>query len=447
VLIQDRGHADEGRGPWLVRADHRWALAAGALLCAASLGAYLVAAAAHSASFWFMGDLEIYRWGGLLARRSGPLYSAAFGPHHLPFTYPPAAALAFVVLTSLPLAALKVIITVASLLSLAAAAWLALGAEGIRAPAVRAGAALTVTAITLWTDPVQQTLSFGQVNLLLMAIVLGDLCQRDDRWWKGAGVGLAAAIKLTPAIFIVYLLVTRRLRAAATATAVLCLTIAAGFALLPRQSRRYWLSGLFLSSTRGTPAYYVGNQSLQGVMARLAGGVTAARAPWLAAEVAVGVAGILIAAMAHRRGRELAGVVACAVTGLLVSPITWDHHWVWIVPLLVVAVGLLRRHRHALGWACVIILTAVFLVYPLPYYRGGPVAPKGLIWTAPFGGQRNFDWHGVQLLAGNLYAVAGLSVLAAMALLIAVSRPAARSRPRADDVPGPAAVLAPVDMP
>lgn len=430
MLIQDLGQADQGsrRGLGFGRVDRRWALAAGALLCAASIAVYLVTAARHSANFWAMGDLRVYRWGGLLARRSGPLYGARFGPYHLPFTYPPAAAAAFVGLTFLPLPALKVIITVASLLSLAGAAWVCWGAEGATALA-RTGAALAVTAIALWTDPVQQTLSFGQINLILMAIVLGDLCQRDDRWWKGAGVGLAAGLKLTPAIFIVYLLVTRRLRAATTATGVFCLTAAAGFALLPSQSRRYWLGGVFLSSTRGTPPYYVGNQSLQGTISRLAGGLAAAHAPWLAAVAAVGVAGMAVAVMAHRRGYELAGIVACAVTGLLISPITWDHHWVWIVPLLVVALGLIRRHRPALGWTCAVVLLAAFLVYPFPYYAGGPVAPRGLIWTAPFGGQRNFSWHGVQLLTGNLYAVAGLAVLAAMALLIARSAQRAPASP------------------
>src|SRR5216683_5784041 len=417
-------------------------LLAGGALFVIAVGAYLAMAAGRPADFWVMNDLKIYRLAGLVARHSGPLYQVRFLRQGLGFTYPPFAAAVFDALAVGPIAVLKVLITAASLLSLVAAAWLSWGAAGVRAPAARAGAALAVAGIALWTDPVQQTLGFGQVNLILMVIVLADLCQRDDLWWKGAGTGLAAGFKLTPAIFIVYLLITRRFRAALVCAAAFGLSVAAGFAVLPGASRQYWLDGLFLNFERPGGTSYVSNQSLRGVISRLYGGPAAGRPAWLAATFVVAAAGLLVAAWAHRRGQELTGIVACAITGLLVSPVSWDHHWVWIVPALVAVLAAARRHSAALGgrppntprgsflaWAGAIALTGVFLTYPVTANRAAPVMPEGLIWTVPAGGIHEFRWHGAQLLTGNLYAIAGIAILCALALVLARTRSAASPPP------------------
>jgi len=479
VLIQKRGEAGAAAGA-LSRGGGRMLLAGGALFVIA-VGAYLAMAAGRPADFWVMNDLKIYRLAGLVARHSGPLYQVRFLRQGLGFTYPPFAAAVFDALAVGPIAVLKVLITAASLLSLVAAAWLSWGAAGVRAPAARAGAALAVAGIALWTDPVQQTLGFGQVNLILMVIVLADLCQRDDLWWKGAGTGLAAGFKLTPAIFIVYLLITRRFRAALVCAAAFGLSVAAGFAVLPGASRQYWLDGLFLNFERPGGTSYVSNQSLRGVISRLYGGPAAGRPAWLAATFVVAAAGLLVAAWAHRRGQELTGIVACAITGLLVSPVSWDHHWVWIVPALVAVLAAARRHGAGLGgrppntprsaslggrppntprsaslggrppntprsaalggrppntprgsflaWAGAIALTGVFLTYPVTANRAAPVMPEGLIWTVPAGGIHEFRWHGAQLLTGNLYAIAGIAILCALALVLARTRSAASPPP------------------
>ena len=104
--------------------------------------------------------------------------------------------------------------------------WLTWGALERWRTGGRLGATLGLGAVALWLEPVRQTLSFGQVNLLLMLLIVADLCLPDSRWWKGVGVGLAAGFKLTPLIFIPYLLLTRRFRAAAVAPAIFALTIA-----------------------------------------------------------------------------------------------------------------------------------------------------------------------------------------------------------------------------
>jgi alpha-1,2-mannosyltransferase len=284
---------------------------------------------------------------------------------------------------------------------------------------------------------VMQTLGFGQINRLLMALVLVDLAQPDDRKWKGAGVGLAAAIKLTPAIFVGYLVLTRRLRAAAVACATFAATVALGFLVLPAASRRFWFGGLFLNSERVGGVAYAGNQSVNGALVRLFGGVSQARPAWLAAALLIGGGGLLLAAWASRRGEELLGIATCALTALLISPISWSHHWVWVVLLVPCGVRLLRDPRSAPdgirtgaggrsgpgigawigGWLGLAGLIALFL--------DGPVR---LIWRPPHTGSLEYGWHGAQLIAGNLYVLLGLILLAITAAYLSRlgPRPGAR---------------------
>ena len=123
---------------------------------------------------------------------------------------------------------------VVNIAALVAALWFTFGGLGYRRGLTRLGATLLTAAAVFWTEPVLRTIYLGQVNLVLMALIIWDLCQPDlrrsgaSRWWKGAGVGVAAGIKLVPLIFIPYLLLTRRFRAAAVACAVFAATVAAG---------------------------------------------------------------------------------------------------------------------------------------------------------------------------------------------------------------------------
>lgn len=135
---------------------------------------------------------------------------------------------------------------------------------------------LTAAGVALWLLPVQETLGLGQVNLILMLIVVADLCQPDTAWAKGAGLGLAAAFKLTPLIFIPHLALTRRFRTAGLSLALFGLTIAGSLILMPRQARQFWFGGLFLISSRTGNTAYAGNQSLNGALVRLLGSVPTA---------------------------------------------------------------------------------------------------------------------------------------------------------------------------
>jgi len=166
-----------------------WQLRTAAAGCALSLAALGAAASEHHLLTWF--DLSVYNHAGDLVR-SAPqqLYSWQLRPA-IRFTYPPFAALVFAVTSLLPWAVLNWLMIMASLAALAASIWMTLGALG-RSGRGRVTATLGLTAVALWTEPVPHGLGLGQIELLLMALIVWDLCQSDRRWWKGAGIGLAA---------------------------------------------------------------------------------------------------------------------------------------------------------------------------------------------------------------------------------------------------------------
>jgi alpha-1,2-mannosyltransferase len=204
--------------------------------------------------------------------------------------------------------------------------------------------ALAAAVVAIWLEPVRTALGYGQVDILVALAVLYDLTRPDTSRHKGAAIGLAAGLKLTPAIFVVYLLITRRYRAAATATAVFAGTVAVGFAVLPASSVWYW-AGRFANPGRVSQIQDPENQSLLGALARTmhTADVLPVGLP-LAAVVAV--AGLALAAAAARRGDEALGFSLCAITGLLVSPISWTHHWVIAIPALPVAgLAVYRAYR------------------------------------------------------------------------------------------------------
>lgn len=243
------------------------------------------------------------------------------------FTYPPFAA---VLMVPMALIGLRIAIVTALLLNVAALA-----------VAVRAwvgpgrwnhgwyGAGLAVCALALY-EPLRDTFSFGQVNLLLLALVLTDarLLTTGRTRWAGVGIGVAAAVKLTPALFIGLLLVTRRWRAAAVAAGVAAAATALAALVAPDASRFYWTRALWDTSRVGR-LDYVSNQSLQGVLARL--GVES-RAVWAASVLLVLCVWAWRARRAVSAGDWRAAFALTGLTACLVSPVTWVHHLVWLLP-------------------------------------------------------------------------------------------------------------------
>jgi len=404
---------------------------------ATSAGLLAAVFAAARSDLWAMLDLHVYLWGGKLTWRTGSPYQRLYRDFHLYFTYPPMAAGLFAILQRLTVPVVQWLVTVASVVSLTVILWLTWGQLGHRRAASRLAATLALAAVTLWIEPVQQTLAFGQVNLVLMLVIVADLCQSDSRWWKGTGVGLAAGFKLTPLIFVPYLLLTRRFRAAAVAVVTFGVTIAGSFALLPRAARQFWLGGLFLDSNRVGNVDYAGNQSLQGAAGRLLGDTAAAHPYWLVNVAVVGAAGLGLAALLSRRGQEMAGILTCALTGLLVSPVSWSHHWVWVAPMLAaVAESAMRlaarnpgRWWRQAGWAAPAVILALFFAYPFHLAPGALLVPEGLLWTLPSPALQGSGMTGLQQVTGNLYVLAGLAGLCLIGGCLAVARdPAADPR-------------------
>jgi glycosyl transferase family 87 len=466
-------------------------LAAGVIAFTAVLASYLIYLAIHPPN-WTVHpvDLHIYVAGGLIVRHvppfyrphlAAPLYGWTDPGLGLKFTYPPFAALVFAAVSLIPggappiprgaLAGLSVAANFALLL---AALWFTLAGLGCREPRARAGGALLTAAAVLWTEPFLRTVYLGQVNVALMALIMWDLTQPDtraSRWWKGAGMGVAAGIKLVPLIFIPYLLLTRRFRQAAVAAAAFVATVAAGFIVLPADSAQWWLHGLFAQGGRTGFVGWEGNQSLLGLITRLAGSVPAARLPWLLAAAVTAALGLACATVLARAGHDVAGILACALTGLLVSPVSWDHHWVWIVPGVATAgYYALRAMRAgppapwwrsaarwpAAGfWALAGGLIALFAAWPGSLWsEPGDLGhfSLGLIWAPPntdpvyyfAHGDRpwfyEYHWRGLQLLTGNAYVLGGLALMAILLVLAARER---RAREPAAPPVRPAAVVAP----
>jgi alpha-1,2-mannosyltransferase len=430
---------DEARG--------RALLIAGAAVAAVAAIAYLVAVATHPMAAMLKGfDLQVYVDGGQQAlHHSDNLFTWHYENHPgIQFTYTPFAALLFAVVSVLPFHALMVLAAIVSTVALAATVWIAFRELGWAGTA-RTGATLLVTGLVFWTEPVQRALFLGQVELVLMAVVVWDLCQPDRRRLKGAMTGVAAGIKLVPLLFIVYLLITRRFRQAAVAAGAFVVTVIIGFIALPKPSATWWFGGDFVQASRTGFVGEEANQSLQGILTRLIGSVSGAQAPWYAVAVIVAVLGLAAAVVLHQSGRTFAGLMACALTALLVSPISWDHHWVWIAPgLALIADTAVRAATTAAraGWLALAgVVLVVYGGWPDFWSRTAGLLQGGLINYAPSASFAHGDnpaypeyhWHGLQLLAGNLYLLGGLGlflVVLVVAVRVAPAYTHARSQPR-----------------
>jgi alpha-1,2-mannosyltransferase len=348
-------------------------------------------------------DLQVYRMGGAAVLHGDRLYQLRLV--WLPFTYPPFAAVAFAALAVVPWKVAVTVLTGASVVALPVALYLVLRLPGPAREQTRERAwtlALAVAAAAIWLEPARATLGYGQVDILLTAAVLYDLSLPDTARRKGVMIGLAAGLKLTPAIFAVYLLVTGRRRAAATAAAAFAGTVAAGFSVLPASSAWFW-SGQFASPGHVSPVQNPQNQSLYGALARAMH--TAHVLPvWLPLATAAAVAGLALAAAASRRGDEALGFSLCAVTGLLISPISWIHHWVIVIPALLVAGLTADRARRAGNVAAAVLVTAAITA----------IAVIG--WTKLAGDTPRSGWLALPawaLVRSVSYVLIGLAVLVA----------------------------------
>lgn len=300
-------------------------------------------------------DFDVYRMGGAHVLGQN-LYSVRLPITEFReyFTYTPFAALMFWPAAHLPKVASHLawsIVNCAALLALIGVSIKV--AKGVAFSRRVFLSALVCMLPAAALAPAALSLYYGQVNFLVVLMVLGDLTcvvgLRGHTMPRGALVGLAAAIKLTPLIFIPFLFITRQFRAGFTALVSFLLWTVFALALAPRSSWLYWTKDVFDARRVGS-TWFVSNQNLVGALDRLIGHTPS---PFflLGLSLFVAVGGLLLAAEAYRRSSPLLGVLLCAATGLMVSPISWSHHYVWIVPVLAWLVLAADRPKRWGWWA------------------------------------------------------------------------------------------------
>ncbi|MHA6794129.1 glycosyltransferase 87 family protein [Pseudonocardia bannensis] len=339
-------------------------------------------------------DLEVYRLGVQTWLAGGDMYGSlppTISGLALPFIYPPFAAMVLTPLVVLPWTASWIALFVSSLACLAVTLYVVARRAW---PAGGPGGALSVASaalpLALALEPVLETFEFGQVNLILMALVAVDCLVEKPRWPRGLLVGIAAAIKLTPAAFVLFFLLRRDMRAAVVAAVTGAAATGLGFLVDAESSARYWFGGP-ASGVSGSVFYT--NETIQAVLARLGMDGAALTAVWL-----VATAGLLALILpVVRRADPALALIAVAGFALLVSPTSWSHHWVWIAPALVVTVGHALRLR-SVGWAAV---TAVLLV---TFY----LAPFRFL---PHNDGRELTWSGFQQTVGATYVIVALALV------------------------------------
>ncbi|MFD5092230.1 glycosyltransferase 87 family protein, partial [Amycolatopsis thailandensis] len=311
-------------------------------------------------------DLEVYVGGSRLLLDSGDLYGTWVQTHGgwLPFTYTPFAAAVFVPGTLLSTAIATRLVGLASIIAGGIVVYLFVATlngsltdrANVRGRAIAVLAAIGAQAVGGLMEPVRSTLGFGQINTLLMLMVVLDALLPGRARTKGLLIGVAAAIKLTPAFFILFFLFRKDFRSAVRVVAGFLGAGLLMFAFAPGASAKFWTDVLFDTSRIGDRGY-VGNQSLRGMLARFGFG-SAEEIVWvLAAAAVVALTAFVIARVAE----PVFALTACAVGGLLVSPVTWTHHWIWCVPILVLLVWL----RSAVSYVLAAVTAALFVIAPM----------------------------------------------------------------------------------
>jgi alpha-1,2-mannosyltransferase len=349
-------------------------------------------------------DLHVYVGGAGVLADHGMLYDYVYADQTpdfpLPFTYPPFAAVVFYPLHLLPfqvvafgwqlgiVAALYGVVRISQrLLPIADGA-----ANGRRV-------AMLWTAVGIWLEPLRSTFDYGQINVLLVLAVL--YAVYSTRWWlSGLLVGLAAGVKLTPAVSGLYFLGARRWATVAFSAVVFLATIGVS-ALVVGDQTRYYFTELLGDASRIGPIGTSFNQSWRGGISRILGHDAGYGRIVVTAIVVTAVVAFL-AWRALGDDDRLGRIVVVQLFGLLLSPISWTHHWVWVLPLMIWLLhGPLRSLRGAriLGWGW-LALTIIGVPWLLSF-------AQPTIW------QISRPWY--LAWAGLIYIVATMATLAWLA--------------------------------
>ncbi|MEV0596889.1 glycosyltransferase 87 family protein [Nonomuraea cavernae] len=303
-------------------------------------------------------DLDVYRTGGQMILEGRSVYEFFTpAPQLLPFTYPPIAALLAALLAKLSWESAQWVWTAGVYVALGVAvAYSFRKVLGRHAPWVFA----FLMVACAYLMPIRDQVRFGQVDILLVALCLADCVARRPWWPRGFLIGLATAVKLTPGVFLIYLMVTRQWRTffmAAFTTALLTLL---PFAVIPQDAADFWFSALLDPERLGANAATT-NQSIRGMLIRLYLPDALTTVLWLALVALVGWYGFRGAVRAKD---PVAAVGLVGLMAVLLSPVAWIHHLAWVVVVLGAIVGDGRdpvRLRVATGvW--------LYYVLPIPWW-------------------------------------------------------------------------------
>ncbi|AZA08908.1 glycosyltransferase 87 family protein [Corynebacterium pseudopelargi] len=375
---------------------------------------YAVPFGTLSVDEWFRYhiDFDVYREGAKAYLAGENLYTRDYSVWgiNLPFTYPPLAAIVFSPFVLVPVNTGATVLNVITALLL----WHVLVMVSRRllptwTPGQVRGLATVVLPLMLVLEPLRETMSFSQVNVVLMWLVVLDIVPKHKRLPRGILVGFAAAIKLTPAVFGLYFLVNRQWRAAITSVLSAIVLSAIAWILAPASSSTYWFSTLRDPERIGNLAW-PSNQSIRGVLARA--GVESS-ALWLLL-VLLSIALIAYAMWkVSMRGDDAAvvyAVVANSAVALLCSPVSWTHHWVWVAPALLALSYAAIEHSSWLLGAFTVLWTATALHAPH--------------WNLPRDGDAERTWSLVQQFYGNAYVELAVIAILLMCVYAVRSKPA-----------------------
>lgn len=374
-------------------------------------------------------DFSVYWHGGKVLNEAGPAPSGLYrltlewaGGPQLPFTYPPFAALLFSLLARLPQAGALLLFNAAGV---AVAAWVAVravrywnGKPDWRStfasdpwPSLlnRLGAMVLLLAV-LNLGPWRETLVFGQINILLMGLMAADLLARNPRWTRGLPgsgflVGVAAGIKLTPLVFGLYFLMRKDWRGLLNMGAGFASTVLIGWLLRPAESLQFWLE-ILPDTSRIGGAGYVDNLSIKGALLHFGVPAAGINVPWLVLSLLVVALGAAVIKTASDQGARVVAISATALTMLLISPVSWSHHWVWMAAVLPAFAWTLREtpeSQRLARWVMGGVLGVSTLVFLF--------SPK-TIGSALGAGNLNLQTPGLWIMASSAGVFCALAILA-----------------------------------
>jgi alpha-1,2-mannosyltransferase len=370
-------------------------------------------------------DIDVYRMGGQAWLDGHPLYSHDAKFHtpiglNLPFTYPPLAAVIFSPFAWLGMPAASITITLITLALLLVSTMIVLTRMDVWSTSrlVPGPAwlrrwwltALVVAAATIWLEPIKANFAFGQINVVLMTLVIADCVPRRTPWPRGLLLGLGIALKLTPAVFLLYFLLRRDRRAVFTSLASVVAATLAGFALAWHDSWEYWTDTVRNTDRIGSASLNT-NQNMAGTLARLGLDDHQRFLPWVAACFLVLALTIWAARRVLRAEEPTLAVMCIALFGLVTSPVSWSHHWVWMLPTVVVTAVLAWRRRNLV--LAVVSAAGVALMVWTPI----DLMPKHHEVTAALwrqlAGVSYLWWALATLIAAGATAAVGATALAA----------------------------------